>query len=373
MSEPLHETRTAPVSVVVVAAMDAVARECATVGMLMDLPDVVVVSYDPRPRLTNAVRRTVTDHSGVVGEEVTPLDDRCCLSCTVREDVLATVAMLVDTGRWQTVVVALPLTSAPEPVAFQLNQAIADQQLSGVVLTSVLAVVDLDTLEQDLLGDDLLGERGLALGGMDRRSVGEAVASQVEFADVVVAVAPGEDAAEALLAHIVAPTSQLHLGWHQLHASDLVQRCHDSVVARRRVDPLQVRPNGAANTDKVWTVELSSPRPLHPVRLLHQIEELGGGRVRARGYFWLPTRPGIACVWDGSGGQLSIGHVGPWRHRPPGTRLVVTGVDPDDRHRIEHTFAQVVATADELTIRHHWADTEDGFEPWLGHRQYQSR
>lgn len=373
MSEPMSETTTGLVRVVMVAAVEAVARECATVGLLMDLPDTVVVSYDSRLRLVNGVRRTVTDRTGVVGEEVTALDDGCCLSCAVREDVLAAVAMLVEAGRWQTVVVALPLTAAPEPVAFQLNQAIADQELSGAVLTSVVAVVDLDTLEDDLLGDDLLAERGLALGGLDRRSVGEAVTSQVEFADVVVAVAPGPPAAEALLGHIVAPTSQWHVGWHQVHAPDLVHRRHDSGTARNRVDPLQALPNGAIDTDDVWTVELTTPQPLHPGRLLHYIEELGGGRIRARSYFWLPTRPGTACVWDGSGGQLSIGHVGPWHQRRPGTRLVITGVDHEDRQRIERTFAQVVATDDELTPRLRWADTEDGFEPWLGQRHYQPR
>lgn len=362
-----------PVSVVVVAAVEAVARQCASVRLLLDLPDAVVVSYDPRPRLADTVRRTVTDRSGVVEEEVTPLGDGCCLSCTVREDVLATVTMLVDTRRWQTVVVALPLTAAPEPVAFQINLAIADQQLTGAVLTSVVAVVDLDTLEDDLLGDDLLDERGLALGGLDRRSVGEAVASQIEFADVVVTVAPGPAAAEALLSHIVAPTSQLHVGWHQVHAPDLVHRRHDSDIARNRVDPLKARPNGACDTDDVWTVELTTSQPLHPARLLHQIEDLGGGRIRARGYFWLPSRPGTACVWDGSGGQLSIGHVGPWRHRRPGTRLVVTGIDHDERRRIERSFASVVATADELTTHHRWVGAEDGFEPWLGGLQHQPR
>lgn len=355
-----------PVSIIVLATLDAVARECASIGLLMDLPDVVVVRHDPPTGVGSGVRRTITDVTGPVSSDVLPLDAGCCLSCAVRDDLLAAVTHLVEAGRWQTVVVALPLATGPEAVAFQLNQTIADQLLPGAVLTSVVTVVDLEALEHDLFGDDLLAERDLALGDMDRRSVGEAVAGQIEYADVVIAVAPGAPTAESLLRHLVAPTSQFHAGWNEVHAPNLVDRTHNSSVARHRVDPLHARANGAPDSDHVWTVELTTSRPLHPARLLHHIERLSGGRVRSRGYFWLPSRPGTACIWDGSGGQLSIGHVGPWRRRRPGTRLVVTGVDADDRRRIEHTFAQVVASADEVSPHHRWAETEDGFEPWLG-------
>lgn len=359
--------RSEPVSIIVLAAVEAVARECASIGLLMDLPGVVVVRHDPPSGADLGVRRTVTDVTGAVTEDVLLLESGCCLSCAVRDDLLDVVSDLVAAGRWLTVVVALPLATGPEAVTFQLGQAVADQLLPGAVLTSVVSVVDLETLEHDLLGDDLLAERGLALGDVDRRSVGEAVASQVEYADVVIAVAPGAPTAAALLRHLVAPTSQFHAGWNEVHAADLLNRTHDTSVARRRVDPLYARANGVADHDHVWTVELTSSQPLHPARLLRHIEDLGGGRVRTRGYFWLPSRPGTACIWDGSGGQVSIGHVGPWRHRRPGTRLVVTGVDPKDRQRIEDTFAQVVARVDEIGPQHRWAGTEDGFEPWLGY------
>ncbi|NED95650.1 cobalamin biosynthesis protein CobW [Phytoactinopolyspora alkaliphila] len=42
-----------------------------------------------------------------------------------------------------------------------------------------------------------------------------------------------------------------------------------------------------------------------PGRLMRSIEQLGTGRVRARGRFWLPTRPQTLCLWDGAGGQSS--------------------------------------------------------------------
>ncbi len=84
---------------------------------------------------------------------------------SVREDVLPSVRMLLALGRWQTIAVSLPLTAAPEPIAFQIQQAIGDGLLDGAALASVVALVDLATL-----GEDLLGERAIAFGGYDRRS-----------------------------------------------------------------------------------------------------------------------------------------------------------------------------------------------------------
>ena len=97
-----------------------------------------------------------------------------------------------------------------------------------------------------------------------------------------------------------------------------------------------------------------------------RIEDLGTGRIRSRGHFWLPSRPRTACVWDGSGGQLSIGDLGSWGDVVPETRLVVTGNDPEERDRIAATFAEVVMTDDEARTASAWVGTEDGFGPWLG-------
>lgn len=67
---------------------------------------------------------------------------------------------------------------------------------------------------------------------------------------------------------------------------------------------MQVR-RGEFSTDGVgpaWTLDLRSPLPLHPERLLLAIEEIGGGPRGSRGCFWLPGRPGENCGWQGAGG-----------------------------------------------------------------------
>lgn len=167
---------------------------------------------------------------------------------------------------------------------------------------------------------------------------------------------------------MVAPTTQLHLGWHLLPVEDLVQVCHDLDRARRRVDAMTVQPTGAADREGVWTVDLRSPRPLRPVRLTERIEELGVGRLRGRGHFCLPTRPDTVCAWDGAGGQVSIGAIARWARRRPQTRLVVTGVDPVDRCRVEDAFRAVVMNPAEYASRAAWPGLDDGLDTWLGER-----
>ncbi|GAB3624121.1 hypothetical protein GCM10027418_22050 [Mariniluteicoccus endophyticus] len=71
-------------------------------------------------------------------------------------------------------------------------------------------------------------------------------------------------------------------------------------------------------------------------------------------------------MWGGSGGQLSLGSAGMWGSGTPHTRLVITGIDPDERGRIERALADVVMTDFEATRVAEWIGREDGFAPWLG-------
>ena len=116
----------------------------------------------------------------------------------------------------------------------------------------------------------------------------------------------------------------------------------------------------------VWRLDLRSDRPLHPGRLLTEIETIGGGPRRSRGCFWLPSRPGDVCVWDGAGGQVSIGHLSSWGLKDPLTRIVVTGLD-DGAADIRAAFDACLLSDTEIAHRGtFWEVGEDGLEPWLG-------
>lgn len=349
---------------VVVAAMDSVARQAFCAGLLLDLPSAVVVQHDLRFDDTGGgVRRVVVDPTGVIYDDDHRLG-HACLACAVREDLVPTIATLASDGRWRSIVVALPVSGDPQAVVGALTRAAALGELGPAQVACVAALVDAEAAREDLFGDDLLVERGLAFGGLDRRSVGEALARQLECADVVGLGGPADATTYALIRRIAQSAERVQ-SWTEIVAGALTARRLDWPTASRRTDVLAVQGSRLPDADGVWTLDLQASRPFHPGRLLARIDELGVGRLRARGHFWLASRPGQVCVWDGAGGQLSIGPYGRWDERSPSTRLVFVGDDHADRDRVAIAFDQLLATPAELG---RWAggrSQDDGFGPWL--------
>ncbi|WP_166347143.1 CobW family GTP-binding protein [Phytoactinopolyspora limicola] len=355
MSEPLPIT--------VISTIDPLLRDSTTLAVALDTPGAVTLSYTMG---RHSIRRIVADLTGVLEDHEIPLD-HVCLNCALREDVIPTLEGLADLDRWRYAVLAAPVGAEPQPVAEAL--ALAGPQLR---LASVAAVATLASLDDDVLGADLLSDRGLALTDDDERSVAEALTHQIEYADIV--ITPDDDpAGRQLLDHIRAADGQHWTGLHHFDATRLFDQHHDPIRAARRTDPRYTEPIQAGTSSQAdhglgtpWTLDLHSPHPFHPVRLMASLERLGAGRLRARGRFWLPTRPDMLCVWDGAGGQLAIGTGGPWDGIEPSTRLVVTGTG-NERPRLRNAFADTLLTPAEMSGGiTRWVGADDGFDPWLG-------
>lgn len=360
-----------PVSVL--AGTDPVLRDSAIFGLLMDAPGVVAVRHDIH---TDHLRRVVLDATGVLEDVIVPLE-HACLSCAVREDAVPTIARLARDGGWTQVLLALPVSAEPLPAA----RALAAESAPGGALehtrvATSLAVLDLDTLQQDLLGDDTLVDRGLELTADDERSVGEALAAQIEQADLVVtSSSPARSAtASGVLDRLRGAGTRRVDGLHALSAADLGAARHSPARAERRAHPLGavvITGSGGVPDDRSWTLELRSSLPFHPERLLDRIEDLSSGGLRARGVFHVADRPGLACLWDGAGGQLAFADLGPWSEvcagTEPHTRIVVVGVG-DERQALQEAFQAALCTADELATGVEWLWREDHLAPWLGGR-----
>ncbi|MCL3862379.1 GTP-binding protein [Actinotalea sp. K2] len=362
---------TAPLPLVVLTTIDPVLRDTAVAGMLTDAPGVVVLRHD----ITDGpggggLRRLVLDAHGVVEDQHLPLE-HACLSCAVREDAVPALRRLADDGRWGVVVLTLPVSAESLPVTRQLGSMMRrGGELSALRVASIVNALDLGAVEHDILGDDLLAERGLALTADDRRSVGEALVAQLGHADVVVVSGEATDHPidSDLVDHLRAPDGVRVEGTHLLDLSRLVQGRHDSAAGEQRLDPLRARAAHGPTDNGVWSIELRSSRPLHPERLVDQVERLGSGRLRSRGVFWVPTRPHSACIWDGAGGQLAVGQADSWAGCEPFTRLVYTGTGGGaEIVRLRQAFEDILVSEAEMTeglVR--WLGREDVLSPWLG-------
>lgn len=347
--------------VVLLTGVDREAMTAAMVGLQFDLPAAVAVRHHIDVG-RSVLQRVVSDVTGIV-EQVEIDLEHACVSCAIREDVVPTLDRLARSGRWSSIVAHLPVGAEARQVCGTIAW---DTRLARhLQVTGVVAAVSGPGVVDDLLGDDLLAERGDHSSQDDRRGVGEVAAAMVEYADVAVVDGTATPAGAELLAALARPDATIVQGVEHLDAASLIGALHDHERTHAWTDPVPTAALPGVEWQHVWRRELLSPLPFHPERLIEDLDRLGGGRHRSRGCFWLPTRPDRVLVWDGAGGQLSIGNGAPWHSRPPLTRLVLTGVGtpPAD---LADAFRRMLLTPDEAAARGSWHTSEDGFEPWLG-------
>ena len=348
--------------VAVLSAIDPVLRESLLASLLLDTAGAVALRYEVDAE-ASALRRLIVAAEGVIEDELVHLDHPCA-SCAMREDAVPTLRRLATIGGIDAVLLAPPLSAEPSIVASTLWPHQDRWHLSAAV-----TAVDLAAAPADLLGADTLSERGLQWAAGDARGVGEALAAQIEYADILVLEGDPAGPGGELIEHLRAPEQHLVTGIYALSAHEVLDGALDHLRGLRRRDVRYVEPHGGPTAHGTWTLDLRSERPFHPDRLLENIEELGAGRLRGRGRFWVPDRPDSICQWDGAGGQVSIGAVWQAGSELPTTRFVVTGIGPDDRARVREAFERSLLTAREWEAGlAPWLGVEDLLSPWLGAR-----
>ena len=356
--------RSTPVAIV--TAIDPILRDALTGGALLDRPGAVALRYEVDHE-TEALHRLVLDAGGVIEDERVELEHPC-VSCAMREDAVAVLGRLASDPRIDAVLLAPPISADPSVVAGTLVPFQGRWHLSAAA-----AVLEARHVIDDLLGDMTLAERGLQWAAEDERSVGEALAAQIEYSDLVIVeggeAEEGSPAGLELVEHLRSPEQLLLTSMHVLEPRLLLGGALDHTGALRRRDVRHVEAYGGPTEHGTWTLDLASDRPFHPERFLEDIELLGAGRMRGRGRFWVPDRPGTICQWDGAGGQVSIGSVHESGRELPTTRLVITGIDPEDLPRVRDAFARCLLTQEEWTAGlAPWLGAEDRLSPWLGER-----
>ncbi len=303
------------VPLVVVSSIDPVMPQVLASGLLCDVPDLTVIRHEISAA-EHRLRRVVT-RADRVEEDVDVELEHTCLSCALRADIVPTVVR-VAAQQPAAIALVLPVTADPVPAVHALARLRGD----GVRVRATVAAVDAHRFEWDLLGNDLLAERDLAFTPEDRRSVGEALARQVESADVLALDGDLGRRASVLLDHLVGGEPR-RVGLLDLQPADVLDPATPfSWIGRG--DPARARPTGAAADCGIWTVDLQSWRPFHPHRLREQLERLGTGPLRARpappptaGSGPSTSSPGVPSTRTGSASSSSAS--APARSAPAAT------------------------------------------------------
>lgn len=241
-----------------------------------------------------------------------------CICCTLRDDLLAELARLARSGRFDAVIVESTGISEPLPVAvtFAFEDAFGARLDQLARLDAMVTVVDCGAFLGDLVAAEDLADRALAVDRDDDRTIADLLIDQVEFADILV-LNKIDCATEVELAQLEAILRRLNPRARQLRAQ------HGQVDAK---DILGVRlfDMETASSSAGWARELTgvhvpeteeygirsfvyrARRPFHPDRFRAFAERTWHGLLRSKGFLWLANTPDVAVVWSVAGGSCRL-------------------------------------------------------------------
>lgn len=300
-----------------------------------------------------------------------------CICCTLREDLVESVARLAAEGKFDHLVIESTGISEPMPVAATFDWEFEDGFSLGSVaaLDTMVTVVDASTFLGELAKGDRLDARDLEAGDGDERSISDLLVDQVEFADVV--LINKTDLVSERAAGTVEATVR------RLNPTAVLRRTQKGVVPLSQVLATGLYDPEAAAQSPGWAEELAgghtpeteeygirsvtyrASRPFHPARLEAALEQLAGV-LRSKGFCWVASRPTIAALWSQAGPNLVIEPAQFWEStdETPGQEIVFIGVKLD-RDGPKTILDRALLTDVELAAGPRaWVDFEDPLPAW---------
>ncbi|MFN6977026.1 MAG: GTP-binding protein, partial [Gemmobacter sp.] len=225
--------------------------------------------------------------------------------------------------------------SEPLPVAATFDfRDEAGESLSDVArLDTMVTVVDAVNLLKDFSSHDFLSDRGESLGEGDDRSLVNLLVEQIEFADVVVlnkvtdAGPARADAARKIIRSLNADARIIETDHSRVPAGAILDtglfdfdRAHEHPMWAKELYGFA---NHTPETEEygISSFVYHARAPFHPARLHKVLNGPLPGIIRAKGHFWLATRPDYAAEFSLAGALSSVKPLGRWWASVPEHRL----------------------------------------------------
>ena len=257
-----------------------------------------------------------------------------CICCTLRDDLLAEVRRLSEENRFDYLLIESTGISEPLPVAATFDFRDEDgQSLSDVAeLDTMVTVVDAVNLLNDYSSHDFLRDREETLGEDDERTLVNLLVEQIEFADVVV-LNKIEDAGS----HKTKAARQII---RSLNADAQILEVNHSDVPANKILNTGLFDFEKAHEHPMWAKELygfadhvpeteeygvasfvyRARRPFVPEKIMTVLNGDLPGVIRAKGHFWIATRPEWVAEFSLAGALSSIRPLGTWWASVPENR-----------------------------------------------------
>lgn len=249
-----------------------------------------------------------------------------CICCTLRDDLLSEVRQLAQQDRFDYLLIESTGIAEPLPVAATFDfRDEHGQSLSDVAqLDTMVTVVDCANLLKDYGSSDFLADRGETAGEGDERTLVDLLVEQIEFANVVIlnkvstATQAQQDAARKIIIGLNPDAKLIEADY--------------GMVDIRSVLGTGLFNFAEAETHPLWFKELHgfkghipeteeygirslvyrAKRPFDPARFHAFINRDWPGVIRAKGFFWIATRPDHVGEISQAGALVKTGKMGLW-------------------------------------------------------------
>ncbi|WJV31103.1 GTP-binding protein [Rossellomorea sp. AcN35-11] len=270
-----------------------------------------------------------------------------CICCTLREDLMIEVQRLVDQGDIDYIVIESTGISEPIPVAQTFTYV--DEELdidltSKTRLDTMVTVVDANRFWHDYASGETLLDRKQATDEADTREVVDLLIDQIEFANVIVLnkvdLVEEVDVTElkAVIQKLNPEARVIESVYSKISLDDVLStRMFDFEKASQAagwIKELQEEHTPETEEYGISSFVYRRKKPFHPERFMKWMEEWPVDIVRAKGFFWLPTRNDMTGLLSQAGPSITIQGAGEWvAAYPEHERLEVLAEEVDLREK----------------------------------------
>jgi G3E family GTPase len=249
-----------------------------------------------------------------------------CICCTLRDDLLKEVRALAEQDRFDYLLIESTGIAEPLPVAATFDfrdengQSLADVSK----LDTMVTVVDAANLLKDYSSADFLADRGETAGDGDNRTLVDLLVEQIEFADVVVlnkisTASPQErEAARTIIAGLNPDAKVIEADFGKVDLREVLGTGRFD-FAKAETHPLWFKElHGFADhvpeTEEygIRSFVYRARKPFDPMKFQAFIDRSWPGVVRAKGFFWLATRPNHVGEISQAGALVRTQKMGLW-------------------------------------------------------------
>ncbi|MEM6758022.1 MAG: GTP-binding protein [Pseudomonadota bacterium] len=257
-----------------------------------------------------------------------------CICCTLRDDLLDEVRRLAEDGRFDYLLIESTGISEPLPVAatFDFRDEHGESLSDVARLDTMVTVVDSVNLLQDYASQNFLSDRGETLGEEDERTLVHLLTDQIEFADVVIlnkvtdAGPERVDAARKIIRSLNADAEIIETDRSQVAADKILdtglfdfEQAHEHPMWAKELYGFA---DHTPETEEygVTSYVYRARRPFVPEQIFDVLDGDLPGVIRAKGHFWIATRPEWVAEFSLAGALSSVTPLGTWWASVPEAR-----------------------------------------------------